>query len=237
MVGASNDVRHPHIDVVGHHAQVISRAAIAAQQDKIFQFGVSKLDASEHGVVESGGARFWHQEPDRSGFSTGDSARSFFRRNPAAGPFVLRRTPLACRSGAALLQIVFAAKAIVSVPRGNEFCCRRSVKVKALSLKKWSLVPIHPQPAQALQDAFYHFCGRAFKVSVLNAEDQSSAMVAGKQPVKQRGAGPSDMQIAGRRRSKANSRTDSNSLRCHLVNLCLMLRLRGKQGQARLLPK
>ena len=62
-----------------------------------------------------------------------------------------------------------------------------------------ALVPVEAEPAHALQNAVDHLCGRALEVGVLNAQDERAAVMAGEQPVEQRGAGAADVQIAGGR--------------------------------------
>ena len=58
---------------------------------------------------------------------------------------------------------------------------------------------------QALQDSFDHLRRRALQVGILNAQNQSSAKMTGKEPVEKRSAGASYMQIAGRGGSKADA--------------------------------
>ena len=52
VICPANNVRHPHIDIVCHHAQVISRPAIASQQHEVFQLRVRELDSPEDRVIK-----------------------------------------------------------------------------------------------------------------------------------------------------------------------------------------
>ena len=62
MVGAADNVRHAHVDVVDYHAEVIGRHAIRAQQNEIFDLGVGELDAAKNRVLECGTPTFGHSK-------------------------------------------------------------------------------------------------------------------------------------------------------------------------------
>ena len=66
-----------------------------------------------------------------------------------------------------------------------------------LCLEDWRLIGRKPKPRQAIQDLINRFPGRAFAVRILNTQQIFPAMMAREKPVKKRGAGPADMQIAG----------------------------------------
>src|SRR4051812_20199052 len=74
-----------------------------------------------------------------------------------------------------------------------------------LAADRRSLVPIEPQPAQAVEDPFDHLLRRAFEIGVFDAENKDPTRSPGEQPVEQRGAGAADVEKAGGRRGKANS--------------------------------
>ena len=83
------------------------------------------------------------------------------------------------------------------------------VEVEALGLIERALVPVEAEPAHAFQDAFDHGLGGALEVGVLDAEDEGAAGVAGEEPVEERGAGATNVQVAGGR----GSETDAGSFR------------------------
>ncbi len=68
-----------------------------------------------------------------------------------------------------------------------------------------AFVPIDPEPAQAVVDRSGCFLGVAGLVSVLDAENESAAVMAGEEPVKKCGARPADVQKTGRRGSETNA--------------------------------
>ena len=67
------------------------------------------------------------------------------------------------------------------------------VQVHALSLVKGAFVPIKPKPVHAVQDGFVGRVGRTLPISILDSQNELTAMVARVQPAKQRRACPSDM--------------------------------------------
>ena len=76
-----------------------------------------------------------------------------------------------------------------------------------------SLVPVEPQPAQAVDDARHHVPRRALGVGVFDAEHERAAVPAGEQPVEERRARAADVEIAGGRRRKTNADHGSIVLR------------------------
>ncbi len=60
-------------------------------------------------------------------------------------------------------------------------------------------VPVQAEPGEAVDDGVDGLLRRALAVGVLDAQQELPAAVARQQPVEQRGAGPTDMQEAGRR--------------------------------------
>jgi hypothetical protein len=61
------------------------------------------------------------------------------------------------------------------------------------------LVPIQAEPAHAVEDAVDHLGGGSIGVSVLDPQHEDAAMPARQQPVEERGAGATDVQVTGRR--------------------------------------
>jgi hypothetical protein len=51
VIVAPNDVRNPHVDVVGHHGEVIDRQAVRAENDEILNLLVIDLDMAAHVIV------------------------------------------------------------------------------------------------------------------------------------------------------------------------------------------
>jgi hypothetical protein len=94
------------------------------------------------------------------------------------------------------------------------------VFIAELALKIRAFVPVYPQPFQTLHDTGNGCFTGALGIGVLDAQDQRSAMLFGKEPVKKRGAGAADMQIAG----GTGRETNTNWL-CHVISIQVL----GKQ--------
>ena len=110
------------------------------------------------------------------------------------------------RSGGATgLQFLAGAEAMVGVASLDQLRGSLGVEIKPLGLIERALIPIHPEPAQALEDPSDHVGGGALEVRVFDAKDESSSGMAGKEPAEQGGASSSHMQKAGRGRRKADA--------------------------------
>ena len=81
MVGAAQDVRNAHVEIVDHHAEVIGGHAVGAQQNEVLELGIGKLDAAEDGILECGTPTLGDSKANRSAFTDFDSLRRFFARS------------------------------------------------------------------------------------------------------------------------------------------------------------
>jgi hypothetical protein len=80
------------------------------------------------------------------------------------------------------------------------------IDIESLGLKVWSivsphlrpLVPIQPQPAEAIEDACQGILHLACLIGVLNADDEPAAVVPGEEPVEQGGPEIPYMRVSGR---------------------------------------
>ena len=68
-----------------------------------------------------------------------------------------------------------------------------------------AFIPIQAEPAQAIVDRGRGFLGVAGFVRVLDAQNKRAAVMAREKPVEERGARAADVQVTGRRRSKADA--------------------------------
>ena len=80
------------------------------------------------------------------------------------------------------------------------------VDCHALGLAERALVPVKPKPLHAVEDDLDGLIGGTGLVRVLDPEDELSAVVAGEEPVEERGAYAANVQSAGR----AWCKTDTN---------------------------
>src|SRR6202030_1708515 len=79
------------------------------------------------------------------------------------------------------------------------------VAVKALGLKKGTLVIVETGPLQPVEDLLNGLGGRALQVRVFDSQDELSSVTARVQPAKQRRAQAANVQEAGRTGRKTGS--------------------------------
>jgi hypothetical protein len=99
------------------------------------------------------------------------------------------------------------------VPVANETIDRGTVPIETLGLEVGRMrpagdrpfIPREPEPAQAIEDPGDHVGRRSLGVGVFNPQDERAAMSSRVEPVEQRRARAAHVQVAGRRRSKANA--------------------------------
>ena len=160
VIVAANHVRDAHVDVVGHDREVIRRLTIRPQHHEILDVGVVEANRPVHQIVERR-------------LALGNEETNGARR---AGRFELRdvvRTQIAARAvvhpaaagslrGLTLgLHGLGRAVAEVGAAFGDEAVGHRAVPVEALRLVVGLVrtadvrpfIPVHPQPAQAVDDA------------------------------------------------------------------------------------
>ena len=68
-------------------------------------------------------------------------------------------------------------------------------------------VPGETQPAQSFEDGLDAGVGVALDIGVVQAQHHGSVVVAGIEPIEDKGAGAADMKKAGGRRRKSNANT------------------------------
>jgi hypothetical protein len=87
---------------------------------------------------------------------------------------------------------------------------RLGIDIEALRLARL-LVPIKPQPAHILADAFDIFLARTLQVGVVEAQDELAPLATGEQPVQQSGPEVADMDASRRAWREADDRCHSFS--------------------------
>ena len=83
----------------------------------------------------------------------------------------------------------------------------------AMQIKAFGLlvlfVPVETQPAQSLEDGLDAGLGVALDIGVVDAQHHGSAVVAGIEPIEDKGARAADVEKARGRRRKTNANTAS----------------------------
>jgi hypothetical protein len=85
------------------------------------------------------------------------------------------------------------------------------VNILPLRLEIRPFIPIQSHPFHRFQDRSGMFIGRSLSVRIFDPEYEFTALLTGKQPIKQRGSCTADMEISGR----AGWKTGYNFLVAH----------------------
>jgi hypothetical protein len=80
-----------------------------------------------------------------------------------------------------------------------------TVQVHALGLEEGAFVPGEAQPSEAIDNVLGVFGARSLQISIFNAQNKLTVVVAGKQPVKDGCAGGTNVEIACGAGRNANS--------------------------------
>src|SRR5262249_34262399 len=111
------------------------------------------------------------------------------------------------------VDLLARAVAVVRPTIGNQLRRHGTMSIKPLRLEiramvaadRRTFVPVQTEPAQAVENPLNHRVGRSFRVGVFDAEDEHAARPPCIEPVEERSARPTDMQVAGWRWSEANA--------------------------------
>jgi hypothetical protein len=79
------------------------------------------------------------------------------------------------------------------------------VLLDAIRLMERAFIPIEAEPFHAVENCVGHLAARARTIRILDAQHEDTAVAFGEQPVEERGAGPADVQVAGRAGGEAGS--------------------------------
>ena len=192
-----------HVEVVHHHAKVVGRHAVGAQQDEVVQLGIGDLDAALDQVVPGDDAVVGIAEA-QDGLDVG--RRRFplrVLRPPAA--VVARLETLRTLRLAHGVEFLLAGIAPIGVAALDELLRHLGVALQALHLVERAFVPVETEPAHAVEDGVDGGLRRALDVGVLDAQDESAAVLARVGPGIQRRAGAADVEIAGRTGGEAGA--------------------------------
>ncbi len=203
VILAADDVADAEIGVVNAGGEVIGRHAVRAQQGEVFHLigllGLLAVDAIhklQDPALAAGDAIAQGERLARGGAAV----RLF------AGDFAHAgiEEPCALRAGLIVVARVGRREVAIGKALGEDGFGLLAVQGKSFRLLVL-FVPVKTQPAQALEDGLHAGVGVALDVSVVEAQDHGSAVVAGKEPVEDEGAGAADVQKAGGRRGKTDA--------------------------------
>jgi hypothetical protein len=181
VVLAADDVRDLHLDVVHDVHEMEHRVAVGAEDHEVLV--LLPLDPAANPVVDD----------DRRGLHLLDLLLAVIIEDLVALAEQLEPDGAVLLVGAAaveeLLLVALVDVAALALAVGT-------VVAAAVLAENRALVPVHPEPVQALVDQVEEGLAVARLIRVLDAQDERAAGVAGIKPVEQRRAGAADVEEA-----------------------------------------
>ena len=206
MVVASQHAGDAHLRVVHRDGEVVGRRSFGADDDEVADLLTGHGKVPVHEVFPLDRGAVLDAETQRGGLAGFHAAARLLRRDGAALTRVARRAALLKGAFALGLEVVWRTEAVIGEalfeqPRGE-----LPVGVLPLALavglersaRARALVPVYAEPFEVSQQRFLALARGALDVSVLDAEYEFAAFLAGQQPVVERGAHVADVQMPSR---------------------------------------
>ena len=198
VVVTPDHVGHTHVVIVDDDGQHVGRRAVGAQQHEIVQLRIRDRDHALDKILDHRLALTRGLDPDDIGLAFGPARRI------GIAPFTddAERATLRLGSLAAGGQFFRGQVAAIGVASREQLVSDFGMTVRARELEHGRFVTAQAQPLQPVENRLDRRLGRAGAIGILDPQQVLAAMVAGEQPVEQRGAGTADMQVAGGRGGK-----------------------------------
>ena len=212
LLGA-DDVRDPHQVIVDDVGQVIGRKAIGLEQHLIVDGAVVDHDVAAQAVVKARLTGLGHGQADDVLVAARDALLRFGLRNVAIATIVAGRLALGHTRAAHDFQLLGRGKARIRGAAVDQLLTVFLIDRRALGLPIWTaatlgvgaFVPLQTQPAQRPHNRVLTGARRASLVGVLDAQDELAAKLFGKDIVKQRDVGGTDVRVTGWRRRNTHA--------------------------------
>jgi hypothetical protein len=196
VVVAADHVRHAHVHVVDHDAEVVGRRAVAARDHQVVEFLVAEHHPAMHQVLD-------HDLAVERVLEADDRVDARPRVGAVAPAPVVARLLLARHLlRAQLVELFLGAVAAVRLALRQQLPDHLAISREALRLVVRALVRREAQPLHALEDHPHRLLGRALAVGVLDPQDEAPAVAPRMQPAEQRRAHAADMEHPGRARGE-----------------------------------
>src|SRR5690606_2762473 len=192
VVVAAHHVGDAHVQVVHHHGEVVGGIAVGPEDHQVVELGVGDLDAALDLVVPG------HHAVER--VLQADDAVGIVapgRAAVAVGAVVARLLAGGHGGLAHGVQLLARFVGIVGMAGGHQLFGHLAIALHAGGLVDGAFVVVQAQPVHRLEDGVDRGLGAALAVGVLDAQDELPAAAARLQPAVQRGAGTTDVQVAG----------------------------------------
>jgi hypothetical protein len=198
QVLSPDDVRDRHLDVVDRVGEEEQRRAVRADDHEVGNGRPLDADLSPDDVAEGAGAVVGRPEPERPRAALGAERGTLVGIEVAAVAVVAGGAPGGAGSLVARSHLFFCAVALIGAALGEEPTGGGVVPVGAGALEDRAFVPVESQPRERVLDRGDPLRARPGDVGVLDAEGEGPPLVAGEQPVEQRGVGAADVEGTGR---------------------------------------
>ena len=176
---ASDDVADAHGMVVDGEGEVIGREAVGLHELVLVQGVIAKQHGPHHQVVKGGRPLGGDGLADHETLAARGAPIGLRPRNRAAAAIISFRFVSRPLLGAHQLQPLRRAEATIRGAQLQEHLRRLRVNLLAPRLDHGRLVPVHPEPAQALLDRRLAVGHEASPVRVLDAQQELPVFLAG----------------------------------------------------------
>ncbi len=193
----------PHVEIVDHHGEHISRRAVRAKENHVVEVLVHEPYVALHDIVHDSLAFLGRFQADHER----RPAWSFRGVAIPPPPVVPHGLALGALPGADFLKLGGSGVTAVGLAGREQLISDFAVPRRARKLVHRLAVPVQPQPRHAVQNGGDGLRRGALAVGVFDAQQELSAGLLGIEPVEQRRAGSSDVKIAGGRGRKPQDRS------------------------------
>ena len=157
-----------------------------------------------HDVVKAN-RMLGNAQANRRGFAVLAAALALRRVERAALARVIGRLLMRHRMGALALQVLLRAETEIGLALSQQPFRMLAIEIEAIALTVGSVrpadigafIPVESHPLQVFEQLSFEALFAALDVGVLDAQHHHSALLAGEEPVEERGAGVADVQVAG----------------------------------------
>ena len=214
VIFASNHVRDLHRGVINDDGEVVRRAAVRSQDDRIAYHPGFERDLTAHQVAKRDVLSDGDRKAERGRLSRADPVGRGGWVDRATLPAVLRWLTGSERLAPLAFEIFRGTEAGVRAGgveqrprRGRVLADSLGLPVRRMrSADVWPFVPVESQPPQIVKDGPFRLARRSFDIGVLDTEHERAAVTPRQQPVEERRAGVADVEVSGWTRRKAHAR-------------------------------
>ena len=213
MIVASDRMGDPHVMIVDDDGQHVGRRFIAPQQHHVVELAVRHPDGTLHGILDDGLAFAGRLEAD----DRLDAGRRIAGIAVAPAPVI--EHPATFRLGplAHLRELFLGGVTAIGLSFVEQAMRRLDMAGATRELAHRLIVPVEPEPGEAIEDRGDRLLGGTAAVGILDPQQEAAAVVARKQPVEQRRPRAAYVEKSRRRRGEAGHDRHGGSSASRLV--------------------